>query len=203
MQELMNITFSSFIQLIVFSIIPFVWWLFTARKISFFKWLGLRKPIFNISVIKLVILILAIASFYTALMAYIMNNIMPSTQTASSQFSEKGIGALPLILIYAVIQTSLSEEIFFRGFLGKRFNHKFGFKIGNVIQAISFGLLHGIPFGIVTENIFVLVLLVLFPGIIGWFQGWMNEKCSSGSILPSWGLHAMMNILSGLGAALL
>ena len=203
MQELINITISSFIQLIGFSIIPFVWWLFTARKISFFKWLGLRKPNFTISVIKLVILISAIASLYTVLMAYILNNIITSTQTATTQFSGKGIGALPLILIYAVIQTSLSEEIFFRGFLGKRFNHKFGFKIGNVMQALIFGLLHGIPFGIATGNFLVFILLVLLPGIIGWFQGWINEKCSSGSILPSWGLHAIMNILSGLGVALL
>lgn len=46
-----------------------------------------------------------------------------------------------VILIWAVVQTSLSEEIFFRGFLGNRLFEKLG-NGGNVIQAIIFGGIH-------------------------------------------------------------
>ena len=65
-----------------------------------------------------------------------------------------------------------------------------------------FGLLHGIPFGFATNNILVTILLTLLPGAFGWFQGWINEKYSSGSIIPSWIIHSLMNILSALSFAL-
>ena len=42
-----------------------------------------------------------------------------------------------------MIQTGLSEEILFRGFLGKRLIAKFGFAVGNVVQGLLFGTLHG------------------------------------------------------------
>lgn len=109
--------------------------------------------------------------------------------------------ALPSILVFAIIQTGLSEEIFFRGFLGKRFINRFGFNVGNTIQAFLFGFIHGIPFGVITGNGVVMVLMSLLPASIGWIQGWMNEKYASGSIIPSWTTHAVMNILSALTAA--
>lgn len=127
-----------------------------------------------------------------------MNNIDMST----NQFYKQGLIAIPSILFYAVIQTGLSEEIFFRGFLGKRLITKCGFVIGNTVQAIIFGLLHGIPFGFATKNILVTILLTFLPGAFGWFQGWINEKYSSGSIIPSWIIHSLMNILSALSVAL-
>ena len=36
---------SSVVQIILFALIPFIWWLVTARKkMNFFKWIGLKKP---------------------------------------------------------------------------------------------------------------------------------------------------------------
>ena len=135
-------------------------------------------------------------------MGYIANNLSGLDQTATSQFSGKGLTVLPQILIYAIFQTGLSEEIFFRGFLCKRLIGKFGFTLGNAFQAVCFGLIHGIPFGLVTESVLVLILITIFPTIMGYMQGWMNEKHADGSIIPSWILHSLMNLLAGLAAAI-
>ena len=62
---------------------------------------------------------------------------------ATNQFYGQGGKALIPALIYAFLQTSLSEEIFFKGFLTKRFVNKFGFQIGNGLQSLLFGLMHG------------------------------------------------------------
>lgn len=126
---------------------------------------------------------------------------MAGVSSAISQFANQGIKAIPLILVYAVIQTSLSEEILFRGFLCKRLTNQFGFEIGNVIQAGCFGLAHGIPFFAATKNVLVFVLVTLLPTFIGYYQGYINEKKASGSIVPSWMLHAIMNVISALAAS--
>ena len=35
---------SSILEIIVFTLVPFIWWLITARKkCSFFEWIGLKK----------------------------------------------------------------------------------------------------------------------------------------------------------------
>ncbi|MBQ9643391.1 MAG: CPBP family intramembrane metalloprotease [Lachnospiraceae bacterium] len=67
---------------------------------------------------------------------------------------------------------------------------------GNIIQAMLFGLMHGIPFGLATQNAAALFLLTLIPGLFGWYQGWLNEKQCEGSIIPSWLLHGCMNLLT-------
>lgn len=41
---LLNEIVSSIIQILLFSIVPFIWWLITARKKeSFYVWIGLKK----------------------------------------------------------------------------------------------------------------------------------------------------------------
>lgn len=152
--------------------------------------------------LKFITLILIISVGYIFSTSIIMSKLMSNTDIATNQFYKQGWIALPSILFYAVIQTALSEEIFFRGFLGKRLINKYGFVVGNTIQAIIFGLLHGIPFGFATNNILVTILLTLLPGAFGWFQGWINEEYSSGSIIPSWTIHSLINILSALSVAL-
>lgn len=44
MDLLMKKLTNSIIQIIIFSIIPFLWWLITSRKkMNFFEWIGLKK----------------------------------------------------------------------------------------------------------------------------------------------------------------
>ncbi len=191
---------SSIIQIILFSLIPFIWWLITAKKeCSFFRWIGLKKPedekhgtVFWVIGVSAAFLVLSVAVL----------SFLKGIETATSDFSGLGAAAIPAILIYAVFNTALPEEILFRGFLLKRISDKFGFTVGNIIQAVLFGLLHGIMFFSVT-GVFKALIVVAFTGGIGWCMGYTNEKTAGGSILPSWCIHAIANIFSGVCSAFL
>ena len=47
------------------------------------------------------------------------------------------------------------------------------------------------------------VLIIAFTGAIAWFMGYVNEKCANGSIIPSWIIHTVSNLFSGICAAFL
>lgn len=183
-------------QLLLFSLIPFIWWLIFARKKeSYFKWIGIKKMVHEKRIGNtLLITVLAVAG-YTVLTTLCIKMVSDGITTAGSQFAGKGMIAIPAALIYGYIRTGLSEEIVFRGFLLKRMMSKFGFEAGNLLQAILFGLMHGLPFGLAMHNITVTVLLTILPGTFGWFQGWLNEKRCGGSIVSSWLLHGTMNFI--------
>ena len=187
---------SSIIEIILISFIPFIWWLIsTKKKESFFNWIGLKRiknknkksVLINTRVILLVFMVV---SFLTLCM-------VKDIETATSEFKGLGISALLPALIYAIFNTSLPEELFFRGFLLKRLSNKFGFTIANVIQSIIFGLLHGIMFfsliGIVKS-----IIIILFTGIVAYAMGYINEKKANGSIFPSWIIHAISNIFASI-----
>ena len=42
---MMNSLISAILQVMLFSVIPFIWWLCTARKTALLTWIGLQKPI--------------------------------------------------------------------------------------------------------------------------------------------------------------
>ena len=187
---------SSIIEIILISFLPFIWWLISAKKKeSFFNWIGLKKidnknkksTLINTIVISLVFMTVSILTLY----------LIKDIETATSEFKGLRISALLPALIYAIFNTSLPEEIFFRGFLLKRLSNKFGFRIANVIQSIIFGLLHGIMFfslvGVVKA-----IIIILFTGIVAYAMGYVNEKKSNGSILPSWFIHALSNIFASI-----
>ena len=104
------------------------------------------------------------------------------------------------VLLHAVIQTALSEEILFRGFLGKRLIGRFGSTIGNTAQAVVFGLMHVALFASFAPPV-PLALIGAVTAANGWIMGWINEECAGGSIVPSWLLHATANLAVGWGAA--
>ena len=99
-----------------------------------------------------------------------------------------------VILVRAVLQISLSEEILFRGFLCKRLCHQFGDKLGNFIQAVLFGMVHVLA--LPDKNILAVLVIVLLTGGIGYALGWLSLKKARGSILCGWTIHATVNILS-------
>lgn len=191
--------FSSIIQIVLFALIPFLWWLTAARrKVSFPGWIGLSWDRNKKHDQILVWIVCTIIGFWFVgeFSLYALKDI----KTAVSAFSEGGFATIPAILVYAVFHTSLSEEILFRGFLLKRIADRFGFLIGNTVQALLFGLLHGIMF--VSEAGYVkAILLIAFTGAIAWTMGYINEKKAGGSIYPSWIIHGITNILSGIFAA--
>ena len=103
-----------------------------------------------------------------------------------------------LSFIYAWIREAfyiaLGEEVFFRGLLGGWLERCFGFRVGNAVQAVVFLLPHLLLLMVSTS--FWLVVVVQF--IAGWVLGWLRS--SSGSILPGWLAHSLMNAIGAISA---
>ena len=189
----------SIIQVAIFAFIPFIWWLITARKkMNFFKWIGLKK-IDNAKDNKTALWTVVVAALFLVLSVFILSSLK-GVEMATSEFAGLGVKAIPTVLIYAVCKTALAEEIVFRGFLLKRIANRFGFAAGNLIQAVIFGVMHGIMFFSVTSPVKA-ALITVFTGAIGWAMGFINERKAGGSLIPGWTIHACANIFSGLCAA--
>ena len=192
----------SVMQVLLFALVPLIVWFATARgKESFFTWIGLKKPVCG-KVVKAVLLTLAAALAYIGALTLCVKLLPEGVTTAGSQFAGQGLAALPSAFFYSVLRTALAEELLFRGFILKRTQDRFGFMAGNSVQALLFGLMHGIPFGFVTHNAAAFLLLTLIPGLFGWYQGWLNEKQCGGSIVPGWLVHSCLNLLTAVSGIL-
>ena len=188
---------SSIVQIMLFAAIPFIWWYITARKKeSFWKWIGLkrmenkRKAFMWITGASFAFIPFGLLTFY----------LFKGVETAASEFAGLGVHAVLPIIVYAVCNTAFPEELLFRGFLLKRIENKFGFAVGNAVQAAMFGCLHGILFFTLAGAVKA-VLVSVFIGITAWVMGYINERKAGGSMIPSLIIHAISNIFSGMCAA--
>lgn len=190
---------NSVLQIITFGIIPYAYWFITARKQQkLVEWIGLKKIEGGKKTVISIILISIIFMILGGLILYALKDV----KIATSKFIGLGVGAIPSIVIYATFNTSFPEELIFRGFILKRLLNIFGFNIANFMQSFLFGLLHGVMFfGLV--GMIKTILIIIFTSAIAWFMGYINEKYSNGSILPSWIIHSISNLFSGICAALL
>ena len=187
---------SGIMELLIVSVIPFITWLIWSRKkVGFFGWIGLKK-VQTQQKGRLVQTIFGFTLLFT-LFSIVVFSWFDSSQTATADFSGKGIGALPAILAYAILGTALPEEIFFRGFLLKRMQGKLGFLGANLVQSLLFGLIHALMFIQIIGYLKAFVILV-FISLIAYICGAINEKKASGSILPSVFIHALANTVVGL-----
>lgn len=192
-----NKIISSLLQIIIFSIIPFLFWYFSARKQeSFIEWIGLKK----IKGGKKTALAIIIVTTFYLLISLILLNSLKNIENATTEFQGLRFAALPAIFVYAIFNTSFPEEILFRGFFLKRLASKLGFIKANFIQGILFGLLHGVMFFPLVGNL-KSILIILMTGFIALAMGYINEKLSGGSIIPSWIIHATSNFVAGLYVA--
>ena len=190
---------SAFIQILFIILLPSIWWFVTVRgKVPFMEWIGL-KAVKRDKVSYLITWIIGGFLLFTAFSIFIFP-LTRSIETATSAFSGMALKALPSILIYSFLQTSLPEELLFRGFLLKRMANHMPFVFANTIQAFAFGLLHGVFFASVV-SLDVTFFIIFFTGAIAAYLGFINEKKAGGSILTSWIIHALANIFSGIVAA--
>lgn len=197
MNLLINKVLSSVLQIILFGIIPFAWWFITARKHQkFTEWIGLKKFKEDKKTLVGIITVSIVFLVSGALTLYAIRDI----ETATSEFTGLGVAATPAIVIYATFNTAFPEELLFRGFILKRLTNKFGFNIANFIQALLFSLLHGAMFFMLV-GVLKTILIIIFTGLIAWFMGYINEKNANGSIIPSWIIHTVSNLFSGICAA--
>ena len=174
------------------SAIPVIWWFIADRKkTSFFSWIGLEKPV--IMEKKTFAISLCIALAIAISMSLVLDPLLPDDiQLANERFRGQGIKAFIPAIVFAFIATALAEEILFRGFIGKRLCGKLGFYVGNTLQAILFGVLHGATM-FPALGIAIPLLVIIFTGTLGWLMGYINEK-SNGSIIPSWLIHGVSNL---------
>ena len=191
-QQMLN----ALIQIALFAFLPFVWWLIRARRKSpFLEWIGL-KPLKDTGSRKIWLWIFLGSLFFWVLSFLLVYPAVKNLDTATSNFSGLGFQALPAILIYGLFQTALSEELLFRGFLLKRLASRLSFVVANTIQAALFGLIHGLMF-ITILSWHQTLLIILCTGGIAAYLGFVNERKSDGSILPSWIMHALINVVTG------
>jgi membrane protease YdiL (CAAX protease family) len=98
--------------------------------------------------------------------------------------------------VYALLReafyVALGEEILFRGLLGGFLERRFGFMKGNTMQAFVFLIPHLLL--LLVSLSFWVVVVVQF--LAGWIMGWLRSR--SGSILPGWLAHSLVNALGAL-----
>lgn len=167
------------------------------KQEKFFNWIGLKK--IKKEQLKAIICRTLIVIIAFLLLSIYMIFITKDISTATSQFDGLGLKGLISAIIYSFVQTSFTEEIFFRGFILKRVKNKFGFTTANIIQSILFALLHCAMFFTLT-SILNVILITLFTGLIALAMGYINEKESDGSIYPSWCIHGIANLFSSIVA---
>lgn len=186
----------SIAQLAALTAVPFIWWLITARREQpFLAWIGLTKPRLEGGVGKLVAYSVVILLSLLAPGIYLMTTFEDKSVLASAQFAGTGIEGLLSLLVFAIIQTGLSEEIFFRGLLTKRLGKIGGTTAGNIVQAAVFGLIHGVIFFAFVPPV-TAALITAFTVLAGYLMAHINEKMAGGSIIPSWIIHSIVNIIS-------
>lgn len=197
----LNQTLNAVIQVVLFALIPFFWWLFTARKTeSFWSWIGFKK-IKTENRKKFVLLLLG-----SIVVCYALGELAiwlrGDLEAADSAYKGMGASAIPSILMYAFGQTALSEEILFRGFLMKRLQAKLGFAPAVIIQAVIFGAIHLLMvWG--HADLMAGTMIVVYPMVVAVLLSWINEKKAGGSIYPSWIMHGVLNSIEGILQALL
>ncbi len=191
---------SGIMELLIVSVIPFITWLIWSRKkVGFFDWIGLKK-VESQKKRQLLLTILGISLLFL-LFSIVVFSWFDSSKTATADFSGKGIGALPAILVYAFLGTALPEEIFFRGFLLKRLQGKLGFLGANLVQSLLFGLIHALMFIQLIGDLKAMAIFA-FISLIAFVLGAINEQQANGSILPSVLTHTLSNTITGLLFAL-
>jgi membrane protease YdiL (CAAX protease family) len=195
-----NTLLSAVLQIIAFSLIPFIAYLIRFRKSqSFFDFIGLKSyaGIANVYAVILMIVLatpmLIIATLSDDFRSALLD---PSSVTGSIRSLGFGSEAIIIILLAAIFKTGLSEEILFRGFLAKRLIAITSYKTGNLLQALIFGLIHTLLFLNITKDPLFLSLIFFVPTIGAYVKTYLNEKLANGSIIPGWIAHASANIVA-------
>lgn len=197
---MINTLLSVVLQLALFSLIPFVFYLIKRPKsTSFWQYIGLKSSNRKANVLSLALsLFLALPMLLLATTVPAFTEIMTDPHSVTGAIRQMGFGwgAVITIGLVAIIKTGLAEEIFFRGFLAKRLIALTNFWTGNGIQAIIFGAIHTVLFASISSNAFFLTLIFIVPTLGALAKTYLNEKMADGSIIPGWMAHATGNLLA-------
>ena len=103
------------------------------------------------------------------------------------------------------IQSGESEEVLFRGLFASGLFRKFGFNVGNIIQAFLFWIMHLLIFKMVTGEWISWIQLYAFGVSFGLelILGFVNYRKGEISIAPSWIIHGTTNFVTFLTSGFL
>lgn len=198
---LINELMTSVIQVLVFAFIPFIVFLIGKRSArGFLQDIGFYRPESRTVLYALLASIVLFVILWGVFIAAGTFEIFHDEASVTGMLRAAGFSyeTLFALIVIAWIKTSLSEEIFFRGFLGKRLIRRFGFQAGNSMQAAIFGLIHGFLIMLASANQvsgWIIVLLVVLSGAAGYIVGWIKEKRGNGSLVPGWIAHGLGNTI--------
>ena len=185
---------------LVLGLCAVAWLAFARRRCPFRQWLGLYGAPIGASALGLAlgvaaaIVLLSIPAIHAA-------SAGPGSVPHSVLARGSGIEAYAALAVLAIFKTALTEELLFRGLLGKRLIARFGFVAGNAGQAALFGLVHLMVALSPLATPGLVAILVVFTAFTGFLNGWLNEKWGGGSILPGWAAHAGANLIAYFTAA--
>ena len=206
MQLVMSSITTTIVNLIVFSLLPIIWWFLRHRKEEgFFRWIGFFKPRLKSKWWVLLIFAILYYFFYNfdftqfvspETLEYIEN----SASVSANVFAGIGVAAILPAFIENFIANGVAEEILYRGFLCKRLISKIGLVKGIILQAVLFGLMHNILYILAGLNVglWYHILTFIFTGMGALLLGWLNEKIFNGSIIPGILLHGAGNFIASL-----
>ncbi|GAA0703539.1 CPBP family intramembrane metalloprotease [Paraclostridium ghonii] len=183
-------------EIVLFSSIPFLWYIISKKKFKgAFKYLGLKKTNKQNYFQALKITSLAyIFSFSVIVIIKLIQGDVSLNPLESAYNSRIIIFIISLILFG--MKAAISEEILFRGFLGKRLIYKFGFLKGNILQSIIFMMVHIFSFSKLPT--LEAILFLINSAIIGFVFGYIMDKKCDGSILPAMICHGAVNITTAI-----
>jgi membrane protease YdiL (CAAX protease family) len=197
---IINNLISALIQLLVFAILPFIVYLAKHKTYKgFFRYVGLYKSTEKSLIYGTVgglilggVGILVMILYPSIKESAIGKDTVPGLIRQLDYPAKKVI----IILITALIKTSFSEEILFRGFIAKRLINRLGYPYGNLLQSCIFGVVHILLF-VGRASGFGFILFSFFvPAVGGYLSGYLNEKKGGGSILPGWLIHGTGNLIA-------
>lgn len=202
---------SSFTQLVVVLLIClFVFGTLRVSKkskISFFDFIGLRKSAeqFDKTFFQILVGMILFSVVSLILQFYFsptFKGFLLSETSPYGKILKDGFGVVHVFsgLLYCFIQSGGAEEVLFRGLFARSLFRRFGFLMGNLIQALLFWIMHLLIFKLVTGEWISWIQLYAFAVSFGFglILGFVNYRKGGISIAPSWIIHGTTNFVTFL-----
>lgn len=178
----------SIIKIILFLVIPMLYFIINKEKHSYLKRLFLpKKRDFLLALMLGGIVYVVIMGAY-----FILHNYIDLETIKESLTSGTGITAqnFVYVAIYISFMNSLLEEFFFRGFAFLILKQETSRKFSYIFSSVMFAIYHvGMTSGWFNVFIYALAMVGLFVGAC--IFDFLNEKCEN--IYPSWMVHMCAN----------